>query len=86
MPTMKREMTPAYNMRYEGGDMQKDERTWILPASPSGGRIGQNKYNENEARSDQNGPNPIYAFIVFCRRFVLVDHKVSQEYAHEGDT
>ena len=66
--------------------MHKDEHTWILPASPSGGRITENIYYENKARSDQNGANPIYALISFGRGLVLIDHKVSQEYAHEGDT
>jgi hypothetical protein len=64
----------------------KMKPTWILPASPSGGRITQNKYDKNKARSNQNGPNPIYAIIFFCRRLVLIDDKVSQEYAHEGET
>jgi hypothetical protein len=86
MPTMKRAITPADNMRYEPNDAHRDERTWILPASLSGGRIAQNKYDENEARSDQNGPNPIYALIFFHRRLVLVDGKKSQGHAQETKT
>ena len=77
MPTMKRAITPAIYIRYEGDDVHRDERTWIFPASLSGGRIGQNKYDENKARSDQNGPSPIYALIFFCRGLVLIDGKVS---------
>jgi hypothetical protein len=50
------------------------------------GRIAQNKYDENKARSDQKGADPIYALVFLCQRLIFFDGKEPQDHAHEGNT
>lgn len=60
--------------------------TWIFPASPSCGRVTQDKYDENKTASDQSSPDPVHPLIFLGRRLILIDGKKSQDQAREGET
>jgi len=87
MPVRKRPMISAYHKHLRDMPVQEHGRlTWISPASPSCGRVTQDKYDENKTASDQSSPDPVHPPILLSRRLIFIDGKKSQDQAHEGET